>query len=165
MPTISNSLLHRFYEPLTLLYVLDPTQGDRLSRVGAETSPLEDVSRQELRRQFLDSLSYVCDFEKGGDTVTAIGVTWGPLEYHVSCNKGPDDKVVQFIKRILGILSSVYGQSEQQCKEIESRLLSECCGFSEPRLKEYWRLLLLSLQECGKLAKNDESAIAGMNRN
>lgn len=162
MASVSNKVLYRFYEPLTLLYVLDRTQGDHIKRAGTETSSLEEISKQELRRRFLDSLSYMCDFKKGGDTVTAIAVASGPLRYHMSCNKGPEDKVTKFVKSVLATLATVYSQSAQQRTETENDLLTKCSSFSEARLTAYWKILQSSLEKCWESAKHDKSVIDSM---
>ncbi|CAG8973160.1 hypothetical protein HYALB_00008752 [Hymenoscyphus albidus] len=63
-----DKLLHRLYEPLILLEVLDKYGGLPVSEFPSE---VDATSNLELRRPFLNQLAYVCDFKKGGDTVTA----------------------------------------------------------------------------------------------
>src|SRR4051812_22766659 len=124
------TLLHRFYEPLVLLYVLDPTQGDHILRQDPERLPSGEISLLELRRRLLDSLSYVCDFDKGGDTTTAIAATSTPLTYYVASNKNPAEQVVPFLRSLLRQLGELYGCDDQRLSESESSILRYCVEFS-----------------------------------
>lgn len=154
-------LLHRFYEPLVLLFVLDRTQGDHLARPTSERLPLGEITAQELRRRLLDSLSYLCDFDKGGDTTTAIGVASTPLTYFVSCNKTPKRQVTSFLQSLLTRLESVYKQDSRQRIVSENEILRYCVDFSEKRLNTYKGLLQGALEKCRGLLsdrKTDGSA-------
>jgi hypothetical protein len=142
------TLLHRFYEPLVLLYVLDRTQGDRISRQDPERLPSGEISLQELQRRLFDSLSYVCDFDKGGDTTTAIAAAPAPLKYYVASNKNPAEKVVPFLHSLLQQLRELYDCNDQLPSESESNILRYCVDFSKKRVKEYWKLLRDSLTKC-----------------
>ena len=62
-------LLHRFYEPLQLLWMLCPARGPcPLAATACERSP-DFLSNW---RAFLDALSWLCDFEHGGKTVSSV---------------------------------------------------------------------------------------------
>lgn len=139
--------MHRFYEPLVLLYVLDRTQGDHLSCSGSESS-LEESSIQQLRRKFLIALSYLCDFEKGGDTVTAVFVTSVPLTYYVASNRTPGEPVIGFLSSVLNQLAAIYHQSSERRKLSQREILKEAVNFSKRRLKAYWNLLQASFDRC-----------------
>jgi hypothetical protein len=140
-------LLHRFYEPLVLLYVLDRTQGDHISRQDPERLASGEISLPELRRRLLDSLSYVCDFDKGGDTITAIAAS-APLTYYVASNKNPAEEVVPFLRRLLARLGELYDFDPQRLRESESSILDYCVNFSEMRVRTYWKFLGESLTRC-----------------
>jgi hypothetical protein len=142
------TLLHRFYEPLVLLYVLDRTQGDHVSRQDLERLPSGEVSLLELQRRLLDSLAYVCDFDKGGDTITAIAAGSVPLTYYVASNKNPAEEVVPFLRSLLEQLGGLYNRDDQLLSESESRIFRYCVGFSERRVRTYWRKLGDSLTRC-----------------
>ena len=144
------TLLHRFYEPLVLLYVLDRTQGDHLSRQDPKRLPSGEFSLPELRRCVLDSLAYVCDFDKGGDTITAIAAASAPLTYYVASNKDPAEQVVPFLRSLLEQLGELYNCDDQQLSESESSILKYCVDFSEKRVKTYWKQLVDSLTRCQK---------------
>ncbi|KAJ9500067.1 hypothetical protein H2202_004458 [Exophiala xenobiotica] len=148
-----NKLLHRFYEPLVLLYVLDPTQGDHV-REEANRLPLDITSSKELRRRLVSALAYICDFEKGGDSFTAIFVTQGPLTYYIACNKGPRSKTLSFLRKILDHLEKVYDMNEKQRAKARGKILAECVKFSNKRLKAYWSFLRNVLVRCEETLKD-----------
>src|SRR5277367_545111 len=125
------TLFHRFYEPLVLLYVLDRTQGDHISRQDPERLPSGDISLQELQRRFLDALSYVCDFDKGGDTTTAIAAAPAPLTYYVASNEDPVEETVPFLRSLLMRLGGLYNLDPQRLSESENSILKYCVNFSE----------------------------------
>jgi hypothetical protein len=136
-------LQHRFYEPLVLLQVLDPFQGDHEPRQ-REGSPPLDHTLPKLRRRFLNELAYVCDYKKGGDTVTAIFASSCPLVYHLATNKLllPENKVVSFLESLLEHLRD--GPSiSPMCA-----ILEKCVAFSEERITTYLRFLRIALKEC-----------------
>lgn len=142
-----NKLLHRFYEPLVLLFALDRVQGDHLYSDNNRL-PLDDTPNKDLRRRFLDSLSYICDYQKGGDTITAIGAAASPLSYYVASNKTPQTKVKDFLESVFSQLAQVYGMDEEERIKMENVLLESCVRFSEQRIRTYWRFLELSMEEC-----------------
>lgn len=156
-PGKRNKILHRFYEPLVLLYVLDQVQGDHLYP-DTDRLPVNDLNRKELRRRFLNSLSYICDHEKGGDTMTAISVADGPLTYYIACNKTPKLRVKQFLKSILSQLSFMYDQQPGIQNEVETSILTACVAFSEKRIKTYWKFLQGGLEK--SIASCQDEAVA-----
>jgi len=143
-----NTLLHRFYEPLVLLYVLDRTQGDHILRPGPEKLPSGDLPVEELRRRFFDELSYVCDYDKGGDTATAIAAASTPLTYYIASNKDSRLTVEPFLRRLLLQLGGLYDLDSQRLREAEDSILQDCVDFSEKRVNTYLKNLHLSLTDC-----------------
>lgn len=141
-------LFHRFYEPLVLLYVLDRTQGDHVSRQDPERLPSGEISLQELQRRLLDALSYVCDFDKGGDTITAIAAASAPLTYYVATNENSAEKAVPFLHSLLRRLKELYDVDPRRLSESERSILEYCVDFSEKRVQTYWKFLKESLTQC-----------------
>jgi hypothetical protein len=158
-PSKRNKTLHRFYEPLVLLYVLNNVQGNHLPRQRNEALSPNVARRSDLRRRFLDSLAYICDSEKGGDTVTAVFVSSSPLVYHVSCNKPQllDTKIIPFVKDILGQLAAFDNDEET----IARRILSQCISFSIGRLSTYRRFLGIALKRCREVPTEDNALAKG----
>jgi hypothetical protein len=153
-----NKLLHRFYEPLVLLFALDRVQGDHLYS-DSKWLPLDDTTDKELRRRFLNSLSYICDYQKGGDTVTAIGAAASPLSYYVASNKTPGKEVKNFLESVFSQLEQIYDMDPEQRFNMENVVLESCVQFSEQRILTYWKFLEISMKECSD-ALQDESVVA-----
>lgn len=71
---LSPSLLARFYEVLVLLRILDQVQGDKIARTMPPDDGLHPLETIEIRRRVLYHLCVICDFRKGGFTVTALAM-------------------------------------------------------------------------------------------
>ena len=99
-------LLSRFYEPLVLLHVLDRNSAQPISHCPSEDQATCSLQLRELRRNFLEQLAYICDFSKGGDTVTAIALEAHPsgVIYWVASNEGPCKRVILFLHETLDLL-------------------------------------------------------------
>lgn len=149
-----NKLLHRFYEPLVLLHVLDKIQGDHVPRQREDSKDPDYATRTELRRRFLESLAYVCDYEKGGDTMTAIFVSSAPLTYHIASNKTIKEKkeVVPFLKSLLKMLRTLSSSTFEE----ERHVLEKCAAFGKKRIQTYQRFLRNSLVKCRDATLNIE---------
>ena len=154
-----NKLLHRFYEPLVLLFALDRVQGDHLYPE-SNRLPLDDITDKELRRRFLDSLSYICDYQKGGDTTTAIGAAASPFCYYVASNKTPQEKVKTFLESVFSQLEQIYDMDDIECINMEKELLESCARFSEQRIRTYWKFLQLSMAECSENLRDESSRLS-----
>jgi hypothetical protein len=74
-----NWLFKRFCMSLVLLHVLDLNSEQRTPRCAADVIDTSDIELRELRRTFLNYLTYMCDNTKGTDTVAAMA-----LEAHLS---------------------------------------------------------------------------------
>lgn len=135
-PTVSNrKLLRRFYEPLVLLYTLGQSRGRRSQSPATDDQSFDEVSFSEIRRSFLRDLAYVCDYQKGGDTVTAIAVEYTPqgFIFWIAANRNPRGKVESFLSEMLEML---------KCTDQLLRadvIASKCIIFAEPRIKAYRR--------------------------
>ncbi|KAK2808081.1 hypothetical protein FQN50_004999 [Emmonsiellopsis sp. PD_5] len=67
-----------FYSNLLFLGTLTPFRGPQEPRETAVANENETAKEVDLRRDFLTQLAYLCDYMKGGDTVTATGVQADP---------------------------------------------------------------------------------------
>jgi len=139
-PKSMNRLLRRFYEPLVLLRVLDPTRGAQ------KCPPISDPSSDdmsELWHKFLDHLSWVCDYKKGGVTVSAIAAQStpaGPI-FWLAANKNPARKVILHLEWVLVRLESAHDASSQKLEELGREITHQCIEFSRNRVKEYGKRL------------------------
>lgn len=146
-------LMRRFYEPLVLLHTLGPTRGDRTRRSPSIASNKHAESFQDLRRQFLNDLAYTCDFDKGGDTVTAIALESNPQTsvFWIATNKSTEatvEQVDQFIKSLLGRLQTI-SQSDGTSKEADLKLIARMCAyFAHKRIERYFGLFRQTLRKC-----------------
>jgi hypothetical protein len=145
-------LLKRFYEALAILYILgqsrgEPTEEDELE-LAAEP---EEMDSHKLRRSFTRHLAYLCDYEKGGDRTSAIGLRQTPqgIVYLFASNKTPNttggikDRTKDFL---VEILTSLKNLSPNDASAIESKLFLRSVDFSSARIHEYSKRLKDPLQ-------------------
>ena len=136
-------LLNRFYEPLFLLKVLGQTHGHHT------TVPPDLNLEQARRRVFLRNLTYICDFEKGGSSCTAIG-----LEDSKSCYKfwvasnTMSGKIVDFLKDALSILRRVACHPSSDLESNKAAFARFCIKFAASRVKKETKYLFQAVREC-----------------
>ena len=157
-----NRLLCRFYEPLVLLHILDPNGDKRIPRCYSEDLVTSSLHPQELRRTFLEQLAYVCDFAKGGDTVTAVAIEACPSGaiFWIASNKEPNKSVISYVHELLKLLGSLSSpSSEASRKMLEDQIASKCVQFNAKRIMAYQSLIRKPLERCLKIlgkSKEDE---------
>jgi hypothetical protein len=147
-------LLSRFYEPLVLLHILDRNGGQRIPRCSSHDLIASSLHPQELRRNFLEQLAYICDFVKGGDTVTAIALEAHPsgVIYWMASNNKPCKGVILYVHEILQLLSGLSSlSSENATKTLEEQIASKCVQFNSRRVKAYQTLIRKPLKMCLEL--------------
>ncbi|KAF1978218.1 hypothetical protein BU23DRAFT_379484, partial [Bimuria novae-zelandiae CBS 107.79] len=95
--------LSRFFEPLVFLYTLGRTRGEHTREMTYNGTEISYLSRKHLIRKLLCDLAYMCDCEKGGDTVTAIGLESKPHGhiFWVASNTNPFIKTIPFLVSLL----------------------------------------------------------------
>jgi hypothetical protein len=130
-------LKHRFYEPLVLLFTLGSTRGDPAP--DDVVTEITSLSSRDARRKFLTALAYACDYDKGGDTVTAIGLEHIPEVnvFWVASNNNPTHEIVPFLRKLLTKLAC-NAMDEEALEEDISRI---CIEFATPRIKKYQKLI------------------------
>lgn len=142
--------LSRFYEPLVLLYTLGSTRGEHTCAVRSAKENLSHLPLKDLRRRFLTELAYACDYDKGGDTVTAIGLESTPQRYifWVASNSCPKKKIVPFLQSLLVKLRHISTQKGQSMPEGANGIATQCIRFATPRIRKYRSLLNQLLRRC-----------------
>ena len=154
VPPFSGKLLKRFYEPLVLQHVLGNTRGSHISVQPPDGQDESELDNCKLRRSFIDMLAYICDYQKGGSTVTAIALEETPaaVVFWVAANKNVSQKVVPFLTAILKNLArhSLHGatpDSEEFAMAVEDTF-KRAVEFGAHRVKKYWRFMQESLEKC-----------------
>ncbi|KAF4834407.1 hypothetical protein CGCTS75_v003383 [Colletotrichum tropicale] len=136
-------LLSRFYEVLVLLWILRPVNGPHIiSRLG-------NYSLQDVRRRFLKNLCFICDYDKGGKTTTAISVE-DAADGHifwVSSNEGTKANVVEFLNGVLKLLKHHNGHPDGR-RAAERTLMNDCLEFATRRLHKESRILQSAARRC-----------------
>jgi hypothetical protein len=144
----------RFYEPLLLLDALGTIRGGRL-----KPEPISDSTKTnhtQLRRSFADTIAYICAYKKGRDNVTAAALERTPREVIIwlAANTKIDDKVIDFLKKVLAQVKKVSGQDDPECRQqaaqlAEESLISMITSFHTPRLTTYYMNIIKDLiQPC-----------------
>lgn len=144
---LSPKLLHRFYEPLGLLFALGKARGERTHKTLPSFEQADSLTAQQLRRQFLDELAFLCDYKKGGDSCTAIALGQTPQGYvfWVAANKCPERLIVPFLANLLKILKRGHGKRDSQLLIRDIFRIS--VTFARGRIKTYAKYLLSNLEK------------------
>jgi len=152
-------LQYRFYEPLVLLHVLDPYGQQRISPCPSEDLAAPRLELRELRREFLEQLAYICDFKKGGDTVTAMALEARPsgITYWVASNTTPLESTISFLQEVLDTLESLASSPPDHRNIIEDGIVRRCIEFNLKRLKAYRDFLQKSLKRCLESLRDSEA--------
>jgi hypothetical protein len=141
-------LLNRFYEPLVLLYTLGQTRGEHVRAVSHTRENLAHLPLTELRRTFLNELAYMCDYDKGGKTVTALGLQFTPQKhiFWVASNTGSTTKIIDFLHSLLTQIMHV--SATPNTAEFTADLAYRCVNFAAPRIKKYRSHLRPLIRRC-----------------
>jgi len=125
--------LFRLYEPLILLRQLGQARGPRL-----EASQPRNES-ETIRRRFLMNLAFMCDYDKGGPTTTALAVEDKTDSYifWVAVND-PDSesKTINTIERIIGLLRLRLHSTQDQLHATQDQFIKKCINNSQCRIKK-----------------------------
>lgn len=150
----NEKLLRRFYEPLVLLSVLDPTRGAHRPDLITDRG-IDEPSK--LWRNFLDQLSWLCDFASGGDTVTSIAAqkTIDHVYFWVASNSASRQKARDHLEWLFGCLKPLYTVPSVSTTQVEDEVLVHCIAFASKRVKTYTTRLLQAIEEarCAMRAK------------
>ncbi|KAI1413912.1 hypothetical protein F5Y13DRAFT_198320 [Hypoxylon sp. FL1857] len=143
-------LLCRFYEPLILLEALGKTRG-------AHTSKPQDASlTQSKRRRLLRNLAYLCDYEKGGETTSSIGLEENDqcFVFWVASNATrprAGNRIVPFLESSFAqIRRTITLKEEEERGRIEEEFIRQCIAFAGSRVKKEIGLLAKMIGRCKK---------------
>lgn len=140
----------RFYEPLVFQHVLDPTRGTHIQCEPLNIPDDSELDNRKIRHSFLNSLAYICDYERGGATVTALALETrsAGVVFWVVANENVKDKVVLFLTEILRVLEG--GVTEKSTAMVEDTIFRRAVELGMPRVKAYWRFMQEPLKKCIK---------------
>lgn len=142
---VYTKLIYRFYEVLILLFILGQTRRLRDVNPGPASTP------EEARRRLLRNLSYLCDYEKGGKTTTAIAVQENDegFIFWVAFNCiDPNNKVTSFLRNVLVEVKRVIHTPSDQRILLEDRFIRSCIEFARSRIHKEIKMLRRSIQDC-----------------
>ncbi|KAF3056492.1 hypothetical protein GL218_06616 [Daldinia childiae] len=147
-----SKLLHRFYEPLILARVLGQTRGTHTS------APQHDES-QSGRRRLLSNLSYLCDYDKGGDTTSSIALedTDECYIFWIASNTARAGiRNLGGLKELLKQIHHIIKLKEEQRSPFEVKFTRAWVDFAEKRVKKEVKLLSRAINECeGYISKEN----------
>ncbi|QSZ37139.1 hypothetical protein DSL72_009232 [Monilinia vaccinii-corymbosi] len=163
---VAPKLYKRFYEALVLLTVFGKNRGEHTREEEFQSDHDEEwlldpsceslgpVSENtdliKLRRSFTRHLAYLCDFEKGGASTTAIALQrmgTGEIIYHVASNKcSQPDQIIGFLEKVLDFLRGMlvagkYVDGEKERGTIEEMIFELSINHAEKRISSYGKFL------------------------
>ncbi|KAA8567874.1 hypothetical protein EYC84_008323 [Monilinia fructicola] len=163
---VAPKLSKRFYEALVLLTVFGKNRGEHTREEEFQSDQDEDelidasceslgpvsqnTNQMKLRRSFTRHLAYLCDFDKGGASTTAIALQLTDKReviYHVASNKcSQPDRIVEFLGEVLGLLESVSmtgkHEGERERDNIEKMVFLLSIKHAEKRISYYGKFLV-----------------------
>ena len=142
-------LMHRFYEPLQLLSILNADRGS--GEVDLPASPQSREIRMIWRR-FLDDLSWLCDNKHGGETVSAVAAQtlsegnefWLATKF---------ERSFDHFKWVLTELKAVHGSTGKATTMVGRELAEKSILFSKDKVNNYLKFLKFAYSKA-----RDESA-------
>ena len=151
--------LHLLYEPLVLMHTLGKVREDHTVSETCSHLDIPQLPLKQVRRLFLGELAYMCDYDKGGNTVTAIGLECTPqgCVYWVAANICPKKKIVPFLEGLLLQLKATSRGENGSSAPTEESLANESLGFANARLKKYRSLLKVPLSRCVNFLEKSET--------
>ncbi|KAJ9654033.1 hypothetical protein H2198_006888 [Neophaeococcomyces mojaviensis] len=135
-----NAISDTFRERIVLLEIL---QRKHTPLDPALTPQSEIVTRNPTWQVFLNQISWLCDYDKGGDSTSSIAVegTLNGLKYWLAANFDKNKKGVEHLRKVLGMLSGLSALPPDEHKPICDKVLKDSIDFSERKFSNYERLL------------------------
>ena len=153
----NDRILHRLYEPLVLLHILEPST--RQTRSISSPQNLQDSSDRLCA--FVDQLSWICDHDLGGGSVTAIAAQEEDSRpvYWIVAPGPPRQAVRAQVSLVLDQLSCAYSATELERKTTILNLHAQCVDFSSKKVKNYRHFLKVALSMCAELPDVHQTGI------
>ncbi|KAI7969355.1 hypothetical protein EIK77_002425 [Talaromyces pinophilus] len=144
IPTRSkeSKIMRRFYEPLCMLRALGQTRGAHTRQ------PPSTDATIETRRRFLENLCYICDFTRGGESCTAIGLEERPDKYQFWVSSNDQiPKIVEFLNEALKFLYRVSDSAKVDLATV-NHFIQFCADFAKSRIEGEQKLIQAQAREC-----------------
>lgn len=140
--------LHKY---LNLLHCLDEFQGQ--GRIDREDKKCGEnrYTTKELRRSFLDGVSYLCDIRPNGGTVTAAAIRKFykkkeiQARLYLAANETIPDEVFGFVVKMLRDLEDMTPDNRGQKEE---KILREALLLGQQRVEHYHKKFLYHFKRC-----------------
>ena len=98
---------------------------------------------------FLQNLTYICDFEKGGSSCTAIGLEDDEVCYKFWVTSNTvSSKIVEFLKDALSILQRIACHPLSDLESDKAAFARFCIKFAASRVKKETKYLFRAVREC-----------------
>lgn len=172
---LAPKIIHRFYEPIMLLEALKEPVG-KPSSAPPQSMRVDDENPKQLFQAFVYKLAHVCDWEKGGKTVTSIMVldttnvlTDEPeFTYVFGVNQATPHhlkRTASFLHTVLQKVASASPVSEAEARNAAERELRQIVlRFNRPRVRFYLKSLRdkaeVCLRQCLAEDKKEDREIA-----
>jgi len=153
-----NVILEAFRERIVLLEILQRKRAPLDPTLAPKS---EVVTRDPTWNVFLNQISWLCDFDKGGDSTSSIAVEAAPEgpKYWLAANFDKNKKGVEHLKKVLGMLSRLSTLPHDKHKPICDRILEESIEFSERKFSNYERLLKKVISFANKSINQEEDSL------
>ncbi|KAI1066683.1 hypothetical protein LB507_011632 [Fusarium sp. FIESC RH6] len=137
-------ILARLFEFLAVFHILKRANGPHTAISQLPTD------LQTVRRRFITSLCYLCDYRKGGKTTTAIGLESrnDGVVFWVAANLSPNDDVLTFISVILENLRGEPNSTVTDRETLTAMITLRSIQFAAPRLRKERRMLARAARSC-----------------
>ena len=135
------------YPRLLLLHLLSSFRGDNVERQSDESATKSSLDEQ--RRDFLNGISYLCDIEKGGGTVTAAPLqklTFSNFLW-LAANQGVSLHIERFIRFVLDELKDMNSHNRESK---EMMIFHDAVNLASRRMQFYRTTMAIFSQECQK---------------
>lgn len=159
----------RFYKLLLVLVVLQTRVGTQTTATLSSPEPKDDPSLldcETLRREFIRHLAYLCNYDTGGDRVTAIaleGTFSGPITFWFASNISPQsgrngepaevDRMREFLQETLDMLYAMK-PSDDSRSLTKVQLFAKSVEYSEKKIVNY----ISELKEDVKVLQSHKNA-------
>jgi len=153
-----DAILDTFRERIILLEIL---QYKHSPLEPALAPRFEVVTRDPTWQVFLNQLSWLCDFDKGGDSTSSIAVEGTPAgpKYWLAANFDKKKEGVQHLREVLRMLSKLETLPPEKHRPIGNRILKDSIDFSERKFSHYEKSLKTAIHFAGKSINWEEHSL------